>query len=69
MGRCWPQLVRIPTKPFFDQVNTPLLTHNTAADESLKFWKIFEKKPGASGSIGGAGAVAKAEMSKHMTIR
>ncbi|KAG7293161.1 Glycosylated integral ER membrane protein [Staphylotrichum longicolle] len=40
-----------------------------AADESLKFWKIFEKKPGASGSIGGAGAVAKAEMSKHMTIR
>jgi cell division cycle protein 20 (cofactor of APC complex) len=35
----------------------------------LKFWKIFEKKPGGGASIGGAGAVAKAEMSKHMTIR
>ncbi|KAK4154734.1 WD repeat-containing protein slp1 [Chaetomidium leptoderma] len=40
-----------------------------AADESLKFWKIFEKKAGASASIAGAGALAKADTSKHMTIR
>jgi len=38
-----------------------------AADESLKFWKIFEKKAGAG--IGGAGSSAKAEMAKQMTIR
>lgn len=40
-----------------------------AADESLKFWKIFEKKAGSSVSAGGAGASGKAEMAKHMTIR
>jgi cell division cycle protein 20 (cofactor of APC complex) len=40
-----------------------------AADESLKFWKIFEKKAGSSASTGGAGASGKAEMAKHMTIR
>ncbi|KAI0392787.1 WD40 repeat-like protein [Xylariaceae sp. FL0594] len=37
-----------------------------AADESLKFWKLFEKKPG-SGS--GANMGAKAEMAGQMTIR
>ncbi|KAK3336784.1 WD repeat-containing protein slp1 [Cercophora scortea] len=40
-----------------------------AADESLKFWKIFEKKAGAGAGVGGAGASGKAEMSKQMTIR
>ena len=40
-----------------------------AADESLKFWKIFEKKAGAAGSISTAGSSSKAEMAKQMTIR
>ena len=40
-----------------------------AADESLKFWKVFEKKAGAAGSISGAGASGKADMVKQMTIR
>lgn len=40
-----------------------------AADESLKFWKVFEKKAGAAGAIGGVGASGKADMVKHMTIR
>ena len=40
-----------------------------AADESLKFWKVFEKKAGAPGAIGGAGASGKADMVKQMTIR
>ncbi|KAM4058500.1 WD repeat-containing protein slp1 [Hirsutella rhossiliensis] len=40
-----------------------------AADESLKFWKVFEKKAGAAGGIGGAGASGKADMVKQMTIR
>jgi cell division cycle 20, cofactor of APC complex len=40
-----------------------------AADESLKFWKVFEKKTGAAGAIGGAGASGKADMVKQMTIR
>ncbi|KAH8129848.1 hypothetical protein FP744_10006916 [Trichoderma asperellum] len=40
-----------------------------AADESLKFWKIFEKKAGSSVGTGGAGASGKAEMAKQMTIR
>jgi cell division cycle protein 20 (cofactor of APC complex) len=40
-----------------------------AADESLKFWKVFEKKAGTAGSISGAGSSAKADMIKQMTIR
>ncbi|KAL2134151.1 hypothetical protein VTI74DRAFT_913 [Chaetomium olivicolor] len=40
-----------------------------AADESLKFWKIFEKKPGAGAGVGGAASSGKAEMTKQMTIR
>jgi cell division cycle protein 20 (cofactor of APC complex) len=40
-----------------------------AADESLKFWKVFEKKAGTAGSIPGAGSSAKADMVKQMTIR
>jgi cell division cycle 20, cofactor of APC complex len=39
-----------------------------AADESLKFWKLFEKKPGATG-FAGAGSSSKAAMVKQMTIR
>ncbi|KAK3382929.1 putative cell division control protein [Lasiosphaeria ovina] len=40
-----------------------------AADESLKFWKLFEKKAGASSAVGGVGSSGKAEMTKQMTIR
>ncbi|KAK4465636.1 WD40-repeat-containing domain protein [Cladorrhinum samala] len=40
-----------------------------AADESLKFWKIFEKKAGSSSSSASSGTSGKAEMSKQMTIR
>ncbi|KAF4967290.1 hypothetical protein FSARC_5120 [Fusarium sarcochroum] len=40
-----------------------------AADESLKFWKIFEKKAGATAGIGASGASSKASMAKQMTIR
>jgi len=42
---------------------------DAAADESLKFWKIFEKKAGAGAGAGGVGASSKAEMTKQMTIR
>ncbi|KAH7389140.1 WD40-repeat-containing domain protein [Cadophora sp. MPI-SDFR-AT-0126] len=38
-----------------------------AADESLKFWKVFEKKAGASSAA--AGSSGKADMVKQMTIR
>lgn len=41
-----------------------------AADESLKFWKVFERKPGSSASAAREGGVgSKAQMSKSMTIR
>ncbi|TRX93836.1 hypothetical protein FHL15_005218 [Xylaria flabelliformis] len=40
-----------------------------AADESLKFWKIFEKKSGSAGGIGAGVSSGKAEMAKQMTIR
>lgn len=42
-----------------------------AADESLKFWKVFEKKAGAASALGGAAGVssAKATLSKATTIR
>lgn len=41
-----------------------------AADESLKFWKIFERKPGTSAAASREGGVgSKAQMAKSMTIR
>ncbi|KAI1501147.1 WD40-repeat-containing domain protein [Biscogniauxia marginata] len=41
-----------------------------AADESLKFWKVFEKKAGATaGVVGANGSTSKAGMAKQMTIR
>lgn len=41
-----------------------------AADESLKFWKIFEKKPGQPSLTAAGSASAKgASVSKQMTIR
>ncbi len=40
-----------------------------AADESLKFWKIFEKKAGTGASAGSGTSSAKADMVKQMTIR
>ena len=41
-----------------------------AADESLKFWKTFERKPGTSASASREGGVgSKGGMTKSMTIR
>ncbi|KAJ5624914.1 cell division cycle protein Cdc20 [Penicillium lagena] len=41
-----------------------------AADESLKFWKVFERKAGTSASAAREGGVgSKAQMTKSMTIR
>ncbi|KAJ5091348.1 WD repeat-containing protein slp1 [Penicillium alfredii] len=41
-----------------------------AADESLKFWKVFERKAGSSASAAREGGVgSKAQMTKSMTIR
>ena len=40
-----------------------------AADESLKFWKLFEKKPGSAGASGPGAWGAKEGMAKQMTIR
>ncbi|TVY46622.1 WD repeat-containing protein [Lachnellula occidentalis] len=40
-----------------------------AADESLKFWKVFEKKGGAASSASVSAASGKADMVKQMTIR
>ena len=40
-----------------------------AADESLKFWKVFEKKPGTPGVNGSGSATTKSTMAKQMTIR
>lgn len=48
-----------------------LLTSIVAADESLKFWKLFEKRPGsisASSRVGGVGGKGT-DPSKQMTIR
>ncbi|KAF7117088.1 hypothetical protein CNMCM5793_005772 [Aspergillus hiratsukae] len=46
------------------------LLATAAADESLKFWKIFERKAGTSASASREGGVgSKAEMNKSMTIR
>jgi len=39
-----------------------------AADESLKFWKVFEKKAGAANLVGSTAAV-KASLTKATTIR
>ena len=41
-----------------------------AADESLKFWKVFERKAGVSASAAREGGVGKgSQMAKQMTIR
>ncbi|KAM0807954.1 hypothetical protein AB5N19_08295 [Seiridium cardinale] len=40
-----------------------------AADESLKFWKVFEKKTGTAAGVGASGSSSKAQMAKQMTIR
>ncbi|KAJ5673374.1 hypothetical protein N7507_002501 [Penicillium longicatenatum] len=42
----------------------------TAADESLKFWKVFERKAGSSAAASREGSVgSKAQLTKAMTIR
>lgn len=40
-----------------------------AADESLKFWKLFEKKPGQSTVSAASGGSTKEGMARQMTIR
>lgn len=40
-----------------------------AADESLKFWKVFEKKAGAINLAAGSASTAKAGLTKATTIR
>ncbi|KAK5945278.1 WD repeat-containing protein slp1 [Knufia obscura] len=41
-----------------------------AADESLKFWKVFERKAGVSASASREGGIGKgAQLAKQMTIR
>ncbi|EMC99088.1 hypothetical protein BAUCODRAFT_390582 [Baudoinia panamericana UAMH 10762] len=40
-----------------------------AADESLKFWKVFEKKAGTPNLAGVGGATVKAGLTKATTIR
>ncbi|OJJ87647.1 WD40 repeat domain-containing protein [Aspergillus glaucus CBS 516.65] len=46
------------------------LLATAAADESLKFWKVFERKAGTSASASREGGVgSKAKMNKSMTIR
>ncbi|KAK4989634.1 WD repeat-containing protein slp1 [Elasticomyces elasticus] len=40
-----------------------------AADESLKFWKVFEKKPGSGSVAAGGSSTAKASITKATTIR
>jgi cell division cycle protein 20 (cofactor of APC complex) len=40
-----------------------------AADESLKFWKIFEKKPGQPSVAAAGTASMKPSVVKQMTIR
>lgn len=40
-----------------------------AADESLKFWKVFEKKAGSASIAAQGSSSAKASMVKQMTIR
>lgn len=46
------------------------LLATAAADESLKFWKVFERKAGSSASASREGGVgSKAQLSKSMTIR
>lgn len=47
-----------------------MLTLATAADESLKFWKIFERKAGTAASAAREGGIGKnGQMAKQMTIR
>ncbi|PWY92020.1 WD40 repeat-like protein [Aspergillus heteromorphus CBS 117.55] len=46
------------------------LLATAAADESLKFWKIFERKAGTNASASREGGVgSKAQLTKSMTIR
>ena len=42
-----------------------------AADESLKFWKLFEKKPGSSSALSREGGASGkgGDLAKQMTIR
>ena len=56
--------------PWLSQFRRHELTLVTAADESLKFWKVFERKAGISAAAAREGGVGKGgAMAKQMTIR
>ncbi len=58
-----------PTCTYQHQLTSIVISFNIAADESLKFWKIFEKKAGTSTISSSSSSSGKADMAKQMTIR
>ena len=68
MVKCLPQQV---SSDSFYVLTGYKLTFIQAADESLKFWKIFEKKPGSASATSREGGVTGkgGDMVKQMTIR
>ena len=68
MVKCLPQQVNTYSFYIFMAYK---LTFVLAADESLKFWKIFEKKPGSASATSREGGVTgkSGDMVKQMTIR
>lgn len=55
---------------FTENVHSSDTNLRSAADESLKFWKIFERKPGTTASSSRDAAVgSKGRAAKQMTIR
>lgn len=67
MDRCW----RLQVSLFDSRLMSAFSNRNLAADESLKFWKLFEKKPGSTSATSREGGVTGkgGEMAKQMTIR
>ena len=68
MAKCLPQQVSTDSSYVIMGYKLILIL---AADESLKFWKIFEKKPGSASAISREGGVTGkgGDMVKQMTIR
>lgn len=66
MDRCWLQRV----SDELSRSKRDILTPFAAADESLKFWKVFERKAGVTAAASREGGVGKGgAMAKQMTIR
>ena len=55
-----------PSRPPFEEVTWLTIP---AADEALKFWKLFEKKPGAAPLASQGGSKPQASSVKQVTIR